>query len=211
MPASHTSYQAMAYTFVLLLVSLLASHSRANDLYFDDYVNDQDYANISFYGGMGQRKGELRWNIASDASGNKTPNILSELNFADFTIFEIQGGGDIRFNRGMMKNFRIEGNIKSGTNSDGLVTDSDYYGDNRTEEYSRSESTPDGSTTFDGKFIIGYEMQWSEHIVITPLVGYRYNRQSLRMKDGIQIVDTRAVTLSSLYSPHLKLPTQRIG
>ena len=196
MPASRTSYQAMAYTFVLLLVSLLASHSRANDLYFDDYTDDQDYVNISFYGGVGQRKGELRWNIASDASGNKTPNILSELTFADLSIFEIQGGVDIRFNQGMLQNFRIEGNIKSGTNSDGLVTDSDYDGDNRTEEYSRSESSPDGSTTFDGKFIIGYEMQWSEHIVITPLVGYRYNRQSLKMKDGEQILDTRPVALS---------------
>ena len=196
MPASHTTYQAMAYTFVLLLASLIASHSRANDLYFDDYVDDQDYAKITFYGGMGQRKGELRWNIASDASGNKTPNILSELTFADLSIFEIQGGVDIRFNRGMLRNFRIEGHIKSGTNSDGLVTDSDYYDDNRTNEYSRSESNPDGSTTFDGKFIIGYEMQWSEHIVITPLIGYRYNRQSLKMKDGEQILDTRPVALS---------------
>ncbi len=196
MPASHTSYQAMAYPFVLLLVSLLASPSRANDLYLDDYFEDQDYVDISFYGGTGQREGELRWNIASDASGNKTPNILSELTFADLSISEIQGGVNIRFNRGMLRNIRLEGNIKKGTNSDGIVTDSDYNGDNRTNEYSRSISSADGSTTFDGKFIIGYEMQWSEHIVITPLFGYRYNRQSLKMKEGVQVLDTRPIALS---------------
>jgi len=117
MPASHTSYQAMAYTFVLLLVSLLATHSQANDLYLVGYFDNQDYVKITFHGGMGQREGELRWNIASDASGAKTPNILSELTFADLSIFEIQGGVDIRFNHGMLRNIRLEANIKKGTNS----------------------------------------------------------------------------------------------
>ncbi len=196
MPASHISYQTMAYISVFLLASLLASHSQANELYLEDVFDDQDYAKITFYGGLGLREGELRWNIASDTSGNKTPNILSELTFADLSIFEIQGGIDIRFNRGILRNIRLEGNIKTGTNSDGTVTDSDYNGDNRTNEYSRSMSNPDGSTTLDGKFIIGYEIQWSEHIVITPLLGYRYNQQSLKMKDGEQILDTRAAALS---------------
>ena len=196
MPLSHTSYQTMAYIFILLLVSFIPSPSRANDLYLEDYVDNLSYAKVTFYVGLGQREGELRWNIASDASGNRTPNILSELTFADLSIFEVQGGVNIRFNHGILRNIRLEGNIKSGTNSDGLVTDSDYDGDNRTNEYSRSESNPDGSTTLDGKFILGYEMQWSEHIVITPLFGYRYNRQSLKMKEGVQILDTRPVALS---------------
>ena len=196
MPTSHSPYQALAYIFLLLLIPLLTTHSQAGEQYLDDYFDNQDYATITFYGGMGQREGELRWNIASDASGNKTPNILSELTFADLSIFEIQGGADIRFNRGLLKNFRIEGNIKSGTNSDGLVTDSDYDGDNRTDEYSRSESSPDGSTTFDGKLIIGYEMRLNDRIIITPLIGYRYNQQSLKMKEGEQILDTRTVALS---------------
>jgi len=196
MPTSHTHQKAMAYIVVLLSFLLLTPHSQANDGYLDDYFDHQDYASITLYGGIGQREGKLRWNIASDTSGRRTPNILSELTFADLSISEIQGGADIRFNKGLLKDFRIEANLKSGTNSDGLVTDSDYDGDNRTEEYSRSESNPDGSTTFDGKFIIGYEMRWSDHIIITPLIGYRYNRQSLKMTEGEQILDTRTVALS---------------
>lgn len=154
------------------------------------------YTNISFYGSMSQRKAELRWNIASNASGSKTPNILSELTFADLFLSEVQGGVDMSFNYGLLEDFSLEASIKSGTNSDGVVTDSDYDGDNRTDEYSRSESNPDGSTTLDGKILLGYEIQWSENVFITPLVGYSYNQQKLQMKEGVQILDTRSAALS---------------
>ena len=189
--------------------SLFGDNPSSDDFHADEYNDSLDdkkldhrlfekrgYTNISFYGSTSQRKAELRWNIASDASGSKTPNILSELTFADLSLSEVQAGVDVTFNYGRFKDFTVEASIKAGNNSGGMVTDSDYDGDDRTDEYSRSESNPEGSTTIDGKLLLGYQIQWSNNIFVTSLVGYSFNQQSLRMKEGVQILDTRAAALS---------------
>lgn len=153
------------------------------------------YVDVTLGLGVSEREASLRWNIASDASGSNTPNILSELTYDDLTIREIQGSANFLFHEGFLKNLHILIDFKTGTNQGGVVIDSDYHGDDRTDEYSRSESNPDDSTTIDGKLLVGYPLQWDEHVFFTPFIGYSYSRQYLRMRDGVQILDTRAASL----------------
>jgi hypothetical protein len=167
---------------ILVLFFMITSKAEA-----DDYVD------TTFLGGIGQRSGELRWNIASDPTGLVSPNIISELTYSDLSISEIQGEAQIWINSGFLRNTLIEGGIKVGTNKGGFVTDSDYKGNNRTDEYSRSKSDPEDSTTLDGKLLLGYRMQVDRYTYITPMIGSIYSRQSLKMKSGIQILDTRSI------------------
>ncbi|OUS29430.1 hypothetical protein A9Q99_10065 [Gammaproteobacteria bacterium 45_16_T64] len=191
-PISHV-YLSIPLSIVIGI--LLCVESFASEALFDDYYYDESYADISLSLGTGTREAELRWSIASDSSGRNTPNILSELTYENLTITELQGSVHLHFNQGFLKKFDINIDIKSGKNRDGLVIDSDYNGNNRTDEYSRSESNPDGSTTLDGKIVIGYPLQWNERFFVTPFVGYNYSQQYLRMRNGVQIIDTRAASL----------------
>jgi len=162
----------------------------------DSHTPRSEDTDIQFYNGISQRNAELRWNIASDTSGSETPNILSELTFDDLSITEIQIGMKVQFTKGKLRNTIIEGNINTGTNKGGTITDSDYDGDYRTEEYSRSESSPDDSTTLNGKLLFGYQVQWNERVFITPMAGYRYSQKHFKMQKGVQILDSRVEALN---------------
>ena len=91
------------------------------------------------------RVDSLDWNIASDPSGTLTPNILSELTWSDLKIIDLKvefvnRGGDNSYARG----YFAYGIIMEGDNQD-----SDYNGDNRTLEFSRSNNSSDGRKVID--------------------------------------------------------------
>jgi len=133
----------------------------------------------------GYRRDDLDWNIAGDTNGNN-PNILSELTWDDLEIFQL------RFqNKTVIPNiFYLRAAVSYGWIYDGEVQDSDYAGDNRTFEFSRSNNSADDGDVWDASVGIGYPLRLgvNEIWTITPLVGYSYHEQNLTITDGKQTI-----------------------
>lgn len=144
---------------------------------------------FSFGAGYGTRTGDLRWNIAGGDSG---PNILSELTYKGLQFTEYRTNASLKFNSGVLKNWRIDTNFSAGQADQGKAYDSDFDEDNRQGEYSRSVSSLAGSeaTNFDAS--LGYSFHPSESLTLTPQVGFVYNTQFLKMTEGEQLLYTRS-------------------
>ncbi len=132
----------------------------------------------------GYRVDDLDWNIAGNPNGTN-PNIISELAWSDLKSYQLKVGG-----RGMINGvFYLRGSIDFGWVLSGEVQDSDYDGDNRTQEYSRSISNSDDSTVFDSTVAFGYPFKLaSDRLRLIPIVGFSYSEQNLTMKDGVQVI-----------------------
>ena len=135
--------------------------------------------------GAGYRVDNLDWNIASDISGNMTPDILSELTWSDVEIFQLKAGIRSLIGRA----FYIKGSLGYGWVFDGDNQDSDYSGDNRTNEWSRSNNSTDNGNVVDATLGIGYQFKVaSGRLKFIPLVGYSYSDQYFNITDGFQTV-----------------------
>lgn len=144
--------------------------------------------------GLGLRQDKLDWNIASDTSGTSTPNILSELKWdvksVEFT-FNLDYYSESHFH------FLFNGNY--GFYSTGENQDSDYLGNNRTSEFSRSVNSADGSYATGAMLAFGYRIgpmpgQADITIGLIPLIGYGRNVLHTKMTDGNQVIATSGVT-----------------
>jgi len=139
----------------------------------------------SFSGSFGYRSDDLNWNIAGDITGNH-PNVLSELEWEDIGIFQIKGA-----NTTVYRGIYFRGSLAYGWIFSGEVQDSDYLGDNRTLEYSRSNNNADDGNTFDASAAIGYQFLFQSGLLgISPVVGYSYHQQNLTLTDGNQTVES---------------------
>jgi hypothetical protein len=132
---------------------------------------------------LGYRFDSLDWNIADNASG---PNILSELEWRDMDILQLKADL-VTTNR---TGYVFRGSVDYGWVRGGENQDSDYNGDNRTLEFSRSVNAVDGSRVYDLSGGLGFTLfaGEAEQYRITPILGYSYHRQDLRMTDGFQII-----------------------
>ncbi len=136
----------------------------------------------------GYRVDDLDWNIAGNISGT-SPNIVSELTWSDLNSFQLKLGGKGTINRV----FYMRGSAAFGWVLSGDVQDSDYSGDNRTLEWSRSSNSADDSTLLDATLAIGYPFNLaSDRFKLIPVLGYSYSEQNLAMKDGFQTVSNPA-------------------
>jgi hypothetical protein len=143
--------------------------------------------NLEF--GAGYRKDNLDWNIAGDINGNN-PNILSELTWSDVDIFQLKGG--IRST--ISEVFYLRGSLGYGWVFDGENQDSDYSGDNRTLEWSRSNNSTDNGNVVDGTLGVGYQFKVAaDRLKFIPLLGYSYSRQFYNITDGVQTVSEPAL------------------
>jgi hypothetical protein len=149
---------------------------------------------FQLYADYGARVDQVNWNIASDLSGNNTPNVLSELTWRKLKITQTQIGGYIPLLKThigevpgelMVHGYYSKGNVNSGENQD-----SDYDGDNRTGEFSRSYSKTKGTVT-DFSVDLRYRVPIfvdRDNYFITPLFGYSQSRQNLTDYDGYQSI-----------------------
>lgn len=131
----------------------------------------------------GYRQDQLDWNIAGTASGT-SPNVISELTWRDMDILQLKAEVTGR----SPQQFYFRGALGYGMALDGENQDSDYAGDNRTLEFSRSVNGVDGSTVIDLSGALGYEISFGDqqqHALI-PLLGYSLHLQNMRMTDGNQ-------------------------
>ena len=136
---------------------------------------------LEFSGGY--RTDNLDWNIAGNVNGTD-PNVLSELTWSDLEIFQIGVGAKALIN----KTFYLRGSLSFGWILDGDNQDSDYNGNDRTQEWSRSNNSSDGNVS-DASLGLGYQFKLaSGRFRLTPLVGYSYSAQYLNITDGVQTV-----------------------
>jgi len=133
----------------------------------------------------GYRKDDLDWNIAGDINGDN-PNVLSELTWEDVESYQVKLQGAIVWpNRIAMRGYVNYGWIFDGDNQD-----SDYLGDNRTFEFSRSNNNTDDDDLWDASLAIGYPLRFGQTVLgtLTPLFGYSYHEQNLDITDGYQTI-----------------------
>lgn len=146
------------------------------------YVKSESYLKV------GYRHDDLQWSIAG-ADG--TPNILSELTWKDIKIATISSGTTLLFASNWLINLNLLfGSIYSGENQD-----SDYLGDNRTLEFSRSNNSGDEGSVLDISAATGYNWTFPfnqkspyPNIELRPQIGLSYYSQNLKATDGNQTV-----------------------
>lgn len=136
--------------------------------------------------GSGYRNGELDWNIAG---ANNNPDVLSELEWEDLDIFQTEAATRIWFGSARVPDLSLclKSSAAYGWILDGDNRDSDYAGDHRTLEFSRSENSGEGGNVLDLSIAIG--PQWSfrqQQITIALLAGWSYHEQNLEISDGQQ-------------------------
>lgn len=135
----------------------------------------------------GYRTDKLNWNIASDLSGTVTPNVLSELTWDTLRIAQLSGGLQLTGADGL--HFRATadyGWIYAGNNQD-----SDYLGNNRTLEFSRTNNDASGDNVWDMSLAFGYRFRYVQDRTPTyliPLVGYSRHAQNLRITSANQTI-----------------------
>jgi len=133
---------------------------------------------------VGYRTDKLDWNIASNASGTSTPNILSELSWDDLRIRQL--GASWRLTRA--DGVQLHAHIDYGWIVDGRNRDSDYLGNNRTQEFSRSDNDTNGDYVWDLALAGGMRVPITDVFAFIPSVGVSHHAQLLRITDGNQTI-----------------------
>lgn len=148
---------------------------------------------IEFILSNGYRRDDLDWNIAGNKNGSN-PNILSELKWDDIEIYQVKLQNRILW----PKIVYLRAALDYGWIFDGKNQDSDYLGDNRSFEFSRSNNSADDGDVMDASVAVGYPFRFrfsqNELFSIIPLVGYSYHEQNLTITNGYQTVATPGLT-----------------
>lgn len=132
----------------------------------------------------GFRKDDFDWSISGDSSG-RNPNVLSELTWSDVDSYQVTMSNRTRVGR----RFYCRGGFNYASIYSGRVQDSDYAGDNRTDEYSRSISESNDDRLWDISAGVGYVFtHLDERLIVAPLVGFSYHRQNFRITNGYQVI-----------------------
>lgn len=128
----------------------------------------------------GIRNDELEWAIAGSGV-----DVLSELSWSDVESYQISMAGHAQ----LKNNIYFRGQFNYGWIIDGTVRDSDYGADGQSEEWSRSISETTGDQLYDLTIGGGYSFFFlQKRLMVTPLLGYSYHKQNLRIQNGVQVV-----------------------
>jgi len=154
--------------------------------------------------GMSQRTDNVYWSIANDLSGRVGPSVLSELDYKGLRIRGVDLSSSVEFDGGWLEDFFLSGRLFKGTISDGLTRDSDYSGDNRTQEYSRSLSENTGDFVADYSASLGWTVLQVHSFSSALELGYSLHQQHLRKQNAIQVVDqnTSSASIEGLNSTY---------
>lgn len=129
---------------------------------------------------------DYRWSVSGNIYGT-SPNIMSELSWNNLQGNAHHLGLEFIASSGWMGRSTLQMNE---FNQGGQVQDSDYLYDNRTGEFSRSFSLPNGSNSQDLTLLAGHKLSLNEsqNISITPIIGISRNLTELRMVSGKQTI-----------------------
>jgi hypothetical protein len=141
----------------------------------------------------GYRVDNLSWNIAGNSQG-EDPNVLSELSWSGVTSFSLK-----LLNRTVIRDWvYLRGQLDFGLVVSGDNQDSDYNGDDRTQEFSRSVNGVDGNGVWDGALGVGPRFRFLEStVILCPLLGYAIAGQDFDIVDGYQVLATPPLNRST--------------
>jgi len=185
----------MIFTPVFLLLALLIGVESGFaedqlDMPETEVVSRKESKTILDLGiSFGYRIDDLDWSIAGGGV-----NILSELTWEDLRIYQVKAEGRLSvpfYNRPFA--IYVRSAFSYGKMIDGDNQDSDYTGNNRTLEFSRSNNDANDGTVLDGSIGVGLQSkrkwirnQWM--LRAAPLIGYSYHQQNLEMTNGFQTI-----------------------
>lgn len=153
---------------------------------------------------VGYRQDDLKWSIAGP---NNQPNILSELKWNELQIWQVQLSG-----RSLESyNLYIRYSFSYGEIFDGKNQDSDYFGNHRTNEFSRSYSDAGRGEVVDTSAAFGYMIKLPKGLNIAPLFGSSYHTQNLHMYHGVQVVNTLTDALGEIKGLNSRYKTKWNG
>lgn len=141
---------------------------------------------------IGYRVDDLDFNIASDLTGTATPNIISELTWSDIQMVEAKA----KFDFILLNHFVVDAKAGYGSIIKGDNQDSDYDGDNRTDEFSRSNNSSDDGYVWDYSLAGGLRFYVDnpdpiflvDKLTVTFLGGYSRHKQDFVIQDGNQTI-----------------------
>jgi hypothetical protein len=146
----------------------------------DDKASTDYYSLWQWYFRAGYRHDELDWSFALP-----NINIRSELIWRDLESFQFEFG----LERRLWRHFRLKGYLAYAFLFDGQNQDSDYNGNNRTEEFSRSNNSTQDGDLWDISIGLAYDVRLlANRIVLSPVIGYSYHDQNLQITRGIQTI-----------------------
>jgi hypothetical protein len=156
---------------------------------------------------IGQRGDRVDWNIAGHFDGTD-PNVLSELTWDRLDIYQLQISTDLLFDAGGRNRYQylLRGMLGLGEIVDGKNRDSDYAGDNRTLEFSRSTNAADAGDVLDlsGGAGLRFSSQ-GRRWLLSPMFGFSYHEQNLRMVGGYQAISEQSIA-DDFFDPDRLLP-----
>lgn len=139
--------------------------------------------------GAGYRTDDLSFSIA-DPSG--TPNVLSKVHFEDLQTFLAETHGHIT----AWDHIYLQGCFDWGWIRRGKVKDSNFLGNNETDEFAAFTALDRGGSVFDLSGGLGVNVfPWRSGIIFAPLIGYSLHGQNLRMSNGNQTIAPDPTTL----------------
>jgi len=140
--------------------------------------------NFEYTLSLGQRGDNFRWDINGPVN-ELTPsfNVLSELDWKNINSTPLQLEAHYRANR----KFSVAGHVSYALISSGQVRDSDYCGQNRSREFSRSISKGEGE-------LLDWELRSQLEVVrqamygLSIIGGYTRFKQDFDLNTGIQTI-----------------------
>lgn len=172
---------------VVVFILFQSSVARGEELYRTPSIPGDGGPRTSITLNAGQRVDRFMWNIAGDING-ANPNILSELTWPDLKMFALKATARTY----LEKNIYMRAWFEHGTILKGKNVDSDYLGDDRKLEFSRSDNRADSGSAWDLSLGAGYRLGKVEEGLVglefIPMAGYSYHRQNLKITDGFQSI-----------------------
>lgn len=170
---------------MLALFAGLSLSSASTLAYYD--LRSASAFDLEFNTGIGNSQGTLSWNISGGDGG---PNVLSELTYGDVNFRQFTMSSSLKIKRGWLADHDLMVSYSTGTANEGTVQDSDYDGDNRTQEYSRSLSSAVDSSMQDINLGLARRIHLDRYQTLRPMVGYTRKTQNMLMTEGVQTINT---------------------
>lgn len=168
-------------------------------LVFTEGLARAEYIDSSAFGiETGYRTDDFNWNIAGP---NDSPNVLSELSWKNLEIYQVGASGKVAVgNQASPFLTYLRGSFDYGWIHSGDWRDSDYYGDNRALEISRSTGATNDDNVLDASIGLGFQWKFfQDRFAVAPLGGYSYHEQNLRNTQAFQqISNTQFLAVPSV-------------
>ena len=151
------------------------------------FYDDKQKFTFSYEVASGYQHDQMNWNVASPSG---TPDPLTEAKWEDVQMGRVQG----EFKIATPGNLVFKGGGSYAWTVDGQATEISYLGDQGQGVYSRIEGNSDQGYAWKAGLGAGYQFKLNfapkqaNQLVLTPLVGYAWQKQEYRLQNGQQRV-----------------------